>query len=234
MAVTALNCGRMPIKKLIKDMIMRSSLMAIIDFRDLILVSPNFTYCEVMEQLVRQALEEFERKCPLFKRSKVYIPGNHYTFVDNFESFLSGDVTEEYLTLIPKVVYSLDKSLLHARRDWIYQRPMISEIYSLGRTFVEYMCSYPCVFKSEDEVDEFTDDSAIYFLSIEGGMTQDLMFKHQFYLTVMTYVNNIKNNLQYPDLPIQLLQGIEIEIQKYEQLLTEFYRKANAHGRLLR
>lgn len=234
MAITVNNIAKLPIKKLIKDTIIRSSLLALIDFRDLILVNPMFEYTEVMEQLVRQSLSEFERKCPLFKKSRIYIPGHDYTFVDNFQAFLDEVITEQYVILIPKVIFSLDSSLLHSRRSWVYTRPMMSNVYSLGMTDIDYMCSYPTIFKKEDDCDEFTNDSAIYYISADDGITQDAMFRKQFYHILLKYINNVKNNMRYPDMPVELLQGVEIELQEVGQELTEFYRKCNSHGRLLR
>jgi hypothetical protein len=213
MATTPLNIPKIPIRDLIKETIITSSLLAIIDFRDLVLVNPNFTYVELMESLVRKALANFERKCPLFKKSRVYMASSEYTFEDTFQSFLDGTITEEYTTLIPKVVYSMDNSLLHARRSWIYTRPTLQTYHSMKLVYVDYMTSYPFISKSETEVDEFTTDSAIYYIPLHNGTTQDFMFKRQFYLEVLKYINNIKNNLQYPDMPIQLLQGLDMEIQ---------------------
>lgn len=234
MATTAGNIPRIPIKKLIKDTIIRSSLLAIIDFRDLILVNPNFTYVEIMENLIHQALAQFERKCPLFKKSRIFIDDKSHTFVDNFQAFLDGKVTEEYAVIVPKVIYAMDSSLLHSRRSWIYTRPTMQTYHPVGLTYIDYMCSYPFISKSEAEVDEFTEDSAIYYMSNETGVTQDFMFKRQFYLEVLKYVNGVRNNLTYPDMPIQLLQGLDQEISSVENELQEFYRRCASHGRLLR
>lgn len=234
MAITLNNIAKLPIKKLIRDTIIRSSLLALIDFRDLILVNPAYEYTEVIEQLVRKSLSEFEKKCPLFKKSRVYIPDTEYTFVDNFQAFIDGVITEKYVTLIPKVIFSLDSSLLHSRRSWIYTRPMMSNVYSIGTTDVDYMCSYPVVFKKEQDYDEFTEDSAIYYISADDGITQDSMFRVQFYHTLLKYVNNVKNNMRHPDMPMELLQGVEVELQEVGQELAEFYRRCNSHGRLLR
>ena len=236
---TPQNIPQISIKDLIKQTVIRSSLLAVIDFRDLILVSPNFKYTEIMEQIVRDALQLHERKCPLFKRSKIYMSCSEYTFVDNFKGFLDGTITEEYLTLVPKVVYNMDTSLLHMRRSWNYVKPTLHMGYALGKTWVDYMCSYPVVFKSmlDDAncpADEFTDDSKIYYIDPHDGKTQDYMFRKAFYLTLLKYINNIKNNLQYPDLPISLLNGIEVEIQTVETDLMDFYRKCYSHGKALR
>jgi hypothetical protein len=226
---------RIPVKELIKDMLLQSSILAFIDFEELMIANPNFSYFEVMSRMVRLALERHERVCPLYKRSTIYINGNSYEFRDNFKAFLDGKVTENYVTLIPKVSpYSLDTSLLHTRRAWTYNKPIMNNVYNLGIVDIDYIASYPVIMKEDKESKDFTDDSNIYYMSMYGGTSSDGMFKRQFYYQVLNYLKGVKNNLRYPDMPIELLQGIEEEYQILQSELQEFYRRVNSHGRLYR
>lgn len=233
-SITIDNIPKLPIKDLIDDTIMQSAILALIDFRDLISVNPNFTYTKVMKKLVIQALEKFEKVCPLFKRSKCYFQGNDYEFVDNFKAFIDGTVTEEFANLLPRSVYNIDTSLLHTRRSWRYDRPIMRGTYNMGLVYVDYLASYPWVMEENEEKNDFTDDSCIYYIPLYGGNSQDAAFKKQFYYEVLTYMKAIKNNLRYPDMPIELMQGIDEEYQIIQQELVEFYRKCASHGKLYR
>lgn len=232
--ITLDNIPKLPIKDLIDDTIIQSAILAMIDFRDLISVNPNFSYTKVMKRLVIQALERFEKSCPLFKRSRVHFVGNDYEFKDTFSAFLDGTITEEYANLIPRAVYNIDTSLLHTRRSWRYDRPLMRGTYNMGTVWIDYLASYPWVMEEASCGNDFTDESCIYYIPLYGGSSQDAAFKRQFYFEVLTYMKSIKNNLRYPDMPIELMQGIDEEYQILQQELQEFYRKCASHGKLYR
>ena len=229
------NIPHIKIKDLIKDMLLQSSLLAFVDFKDIMLANPNFSYYEVMSRLVRLALEAHEAVCPLYKRSRIFINGSTYTFRDNFDAFLDCKIKEDFVTLIPKTTpYNVDTSLLHTRRSWLYEKPVLKNVYNLGVIDIDYITNYPVRMKESPETKDFTDDSAIYYMDMYGAKTEDAKFKRQFYLQVITFLKGVKNNLRYPDMPMELLQGIEEEYQYVSQELQEFYRKSATHGRLYR
>lgn len=234
MAITKENIPKTNIKELIDNTIIQSATLAMIDFRDLIKVNPNFTYYKIMSRILIQALERHERVCPLFKRTRILFGGHEHTFVDNFDAFLEGKVTEEYTTLVPKTVYNIDTSLLHTRRSWRYDMPVMRNTYRLGLQFVDYITSYPYRFYEDKEADDFTNDSYIYYIPLYDGKSQDRFFKKTFYFELLSYLKSVKNNIRYPDMPMELMMGIEEEYQILNQEVTEFYRKASSHGRLWR
>ena len=184
---------------------------------------------------LRKALEEHEKVCPLYRRSRIFINSDSFKFVDNFQAFLDCIITEDYLTLIPKATpYSLASSMLHTRRSWIYDKPLMKNVYNVGLVDCDYITYYPKVLKEDKESKDFTEDSAIYFMDIDGSKSEDVIFKDQFYYQLLTYLKGIKNNLRYPDMPIELMQGIDEEYQILQSKLQEFYRKCATHGRLYR
>lgn len=234
-SIEVTNIPHIKIKDLIKDMLLQSSLLAFVDFKDIMLANPNFSYYEVMSRLVRLALEAHEAVCPLYKRSRVFINGSTYTFKDNFDAFLDCKIKEDFVTLIPKTTpYNVDTSLLHTRRSWLYEKPVLKNVYNLGVIDIDYITNYPVRMSESPETKDFTDESAIYYMDMYGAKTEDAKFKRQFYLQVITYLKGVKNNLRYPDMPMELLQGIEEEYQYVSQELQEFYRKSATHGRLYR
>lgn len=235
--VTPENIPKIKVKELVEDMLLKSSILAFVDFRDLMTSNPNFSYFSVVSKLIKSALQKHESKIPLFKTSRIYVkPGqNDYTFVDNFDLFLDCKIQEKYTTLIPKVSpYSADSSLLHARRSWVYDRPVLKRMYIQGQIDVEYMTYYPNIIKEDEESKDFTDDSYIYYMSLYEGPSSDLLFKRQFYYEVVNYLKGVKNNLRYPDMPIELLQGIDEEYSILQSDLQEAYRKNSSYGRLYR
>lgn len=235
--ITPHNIPKLSVKELVNDMLLKSSILAFVDFKDIMVANPNFTYYSIVSKLVRAALQKYEAKIPFYKRSRIYIqPGTRdYTFIDNFSAFLDCKIQERYVTLIPKVSpYSADHSLLHARRSWVYERPSLKNMYIDGSIDVEYMTYYPVVIKEDKESDDFTDDSYIYYMSLYEGPSKDLIFKRQFYYEVITYLKGVKNNLRYPDMPIELLQGVDEEYSILQSELQESYRKHSTYGKLYR
>lgn len=226
---------RLPIKDLIKDTMLQSSILAFIDFEELMVVNEKYSYYDVMSRLIRLALEAHEKHCPLIKRSTIYINGNSYEFKDTFKGFLDGKITENYATLIPKVSpFNLDTSLLHTRRAWTYNKPIMNNVYNLGVVDVDYITSYPVIMDEDKETKDFKEGSAIYYIDLYGGTSADALFKRQFYYQVLIYLKGVKNNLRYPDMPIELMQGIDEDYQILQSELQERYRKITTHGRLYR
>lgn len=223
------------IKDLISEIVTLSSTLAFVDFKVLMKTNPNATYFSIVNTLLHNSLEAHERHCPLFKRSFIFIKGNDYTFVDNFESYLAGKIPEKYVILLPKTKpFNLDGSLLHTRRSWDYNKPVLSGVFSIGSVTCDYMTSYPCITNEDKDGDDFTDDSAIYYMDFHGGRTNDVLFKKQFYFHILGYLKGIKNNIRYPDMPMELLQGIDEDYNIVQAQLQESYRKLNAHGALYR
>jgi hypothetical protein len=230
-----ISIPKMSVKELIKDTILQSSLLAFIDFEELMVVNEKYSYCDVMSRLIRLSLESHEKSCPLIKRSTIYINGHSYEFTNTFQGFLDGKITENFATLIPRVSpFSLDTSLLHTRRAWTYNRPWLNNVYNLGVVDIDYIASYPVIMKEEKESKDFTKDSAIYYMSLYDGSSADSLFKRQFYYQVLIYLKGVKNNLRYPDIPIELMNGIDEDYQILQQELLERYRKMTTHGRLYR
>jgi hypothetical protein len=226
---------KISLKELVKDTILQSSILAFIDFEELMVVNPKFSYFEVVGRLVRLAIEAHEKVCPLFKRSTIFIDGSSYLFKDTFGAFIDGKITENYAILVPKVSpHALDTSLLHTRRSWNYNKPLMDNVYNLGLVECDYITSYPLVMKEDKETKDFTEDSFIYYMPLYAGTSADSVFKRQFYYQVLVYLKGVRNNLRYPDMPIELLQGIDEDYNILQSELQEFYRKAGTHGKLYR
>lgn len=233
--LTIADISKMSIQGLIDHTIMSSALLAIIDVKDFIRVNPNYSYFKIMSSILKETKSKFEKKMPLIKRSVIVLDDYEYIFRDNFASFEKGILTEDYTILVPHLVVSMDTSLLHMRRSWRYLRPKLEKVYPLGQVYCDYMAPYPMTLKETNPPEgDFTEDSYVYYLNLENPDSKSFAFKKQFYVELLRYINNIKNNLRYPDLPIELLSGLETELQKEEQELFEYYRKSCGHAELLR
>lgn len=235
MSLTVHNIPKTKIKDLLFDILIESSILAVIDVKTLLTPNPNITYFQVMKRLIMTALDNHEKTCPLFKRSRIFISDNSYTFVDNFNLFLDCKLDEALTTLVPKSSpYALDTSVLHVRRAWKYDKPVLNDVYNLGSVNVDYIASYPYVMNEDKKENDFTDDSYIYYMDRLNGKTQDKIFRRQVYLQILGYIKGLKNNLRYPDIPFDMLPGVEEEYQVVQQELQEFYRKNSSHSKLFR
>lgn len=223
------------VKDLIRESIVGSATLQFIDFHELMVPNPQFTYFEIMSVLIRKAVEEFEGRFPLLKRSLIHLTGDEYMFEDTFDAFLDGIVREEFTTLIPKTSpHSVETSMFFGGRRWRYERPYLRELYQKGRVVMDYQAPYPVRLYKETDKDEFTDDSRIYYMSLNGGSSKDRQFKLQFLVILLGHLRSIKNNIRYPDMPMELMQDIDQEYSYKQQELLEYYRKNPYNGGLSR
>lgn len=139
------------------------------------LLNPDINLArEIFESQVKIAVKEFTKYCPLVRSKSV--TQTPYTFVDNFDGFIKGNIHSNNIELIPQGIANIQYNLLarsSVRSNYIYDIGNATLIHGVG--LVTYFTHYP-IFSELAEDGRFSDLSAIYMIgedTSEGNMLLD-------------------------------------------------------------
>lgn len=219
----------------------RSTLINIPKLERFFSMNKTYTPQQIFCSIVREALGKFEFYYPLFLINKTYInayPNRMFEFQDNFSAFIAGEVTEDRISLVPSSVIgftaSVDASVGSMIRTFRYDPPRVTEFWYSPRDYwVHMLCRRPLV-EAYDEVSKgYTDTCAVYYIS-NSIDSASRIFLDQVYVETCRYILNMKKNLTLSNMPIELFQGLEEDLNKIEGTLENHYSNSLNSGVWLR
>jgi hypothetical protein len=227
--------NKVTLKELNKDIFRRSTLISIPGLNEFFEIEESdYTSWEVFYGIVREALQKFEYYYPYNFIQKLYIEVNinkrtARTF-DNFKAYLDGIVSEDQLTIMPSSVQGLAlngyTASIYPLRNFRYEPPEFRDFwYSTNVYYANTLINRP-LFEEYNEVSkEPTDRCALYFMNKDGD-SQYKIFRDQLYVELCRYIVNMKKNMILPNMPIEVFQGLEEDMQKVESQLEQIYQNA--------
>lgn len=175
---------------------------------------------EVFKSLIIQTLLEYERVYPLQHRYQSNETGTVFKFVDNFQSYLDGKITEFEITLVPTRIYfvkntGLNGSFVNAQW-WKYNKDratLYTRATTLSRPYFSYFSHYPYHIEIAPDFN-FTEDSRIYFLEIDTN--QNFLDYLAFY--TITQIRRIQSSINL-NTPVQFLSNLDTTYSELEQII---------------
>lgn len=159
---------------------------------------------EVINGILLDTYDRFEYLEPLVLQIRCNISSNRFEFIDNFDRYIDGSLQEEYIELIPRVVLSLSNQLIGSLKGIKYQPP---HLYSNIRGCCTFNCIVNRPIKIERSGNKYSDSSRIYYLG-EYNKPQLVRFRNLFLLNLSKHLIRLNENLQHPNLPIEVFQGL--------------------------
>lgn len=222
-----------------KETFKRTTLIAIPNLSELLSLNDSLSAKEVFFSIVKLALIEFEKYFPLALMQKVYIvptPSGEYDFIDNFEGYIQGKIEEDDINLIPNAVlgfttnYYTNFSQMIRLFRYPYPPHMTDFGYSAGRYYVRTLVNRPVWEEYEPESNNtvYTDKCAIYYFIATGPLWK--IFFDEVYLQLCRYLINLKKNMDMPNMPIQLFQGLEEDYNDLKSKQETLYQQNLGDG----
>lgn len=188
----------------------------------------------VFARIVYDTLAEYEKLSPVYLYSPVIAEGDGmYEFKDNFGDYLAGTLPENYITLIPSTIINATGSWIYSYRSYTYTPPWLSYIGSPYGNQVYYAARRPVLLCWDESGRNITDDSYIYFLDVLNHAEHRRFLEYLEY-QVLIYLRDQKNNLSYPDNPIDFLAGLPERINEVWQKLEGYRNSPFKNAQLLR
>lgn len=228
--------NKVTLKELYDDVFKRSTLISIPNLSELLEVfNSEYTKWEIFFQIVRDALKTFEYYYPLGLIQKIYIEidsnSRRGKITGNFKGYLDGAVGEDQVVLVPAAITGMSTSMYTNStiplRMFRYNPPYITDCwYSTNIFWVNSICKRPLFEEYNKVTKEPTDRCAVYY------MTKDIdseysIFRDQLYVETCRYIINIRKNMDLQNMPIQLFQGMEEDMNRVDQNLQTIYQQAS-------
>ncbi len=239
------------IKALKKKMFLRSALIPIDGLSEILDLNDNFSGDEILEELIKKSLRNFEFHHPLiteFRVTKGQLCGckrgdGWCEIKDNFKLYRECAIGEDQIILVPNATPKLrtaSSGLYSASYPYpgsyylpiAYERPFIflGEIVDIN-FYMRGIYSRPIYFEYTPD-HKFTDNSAIYWMNIEEGVLGQ-KFIDQCMVDLLDYIRGLKSNLQLPNLPISMFEACDNYYMNLKQELDQYYLQSNWRGELL-
>lgn len=228
------------VSDLMKETFRRSALISIPHITDLLDLNDDITKYEIFYTIVKNALQTYERYYPLYTTLKIYLEfdgSKRFKFIDNFEGYLNGKVSEEHINLIPSAVIGIannpNMANISVLRTWRYNPPYLYDFWYTGGIYWVSIITNRPIFEEYDQVTKkFTDRCAVYYLTKDVG-SQYKIFMDQVYVETCRYIINLKKNMNIQNLPIELFQGLEDDYQKVSGELENHYQNSLTSGQYI-
>lgn len=217
-----------------------SPLLGSPDFMKLIAISGkslNKPADRIFARIVKIALNEFEKLNPLYLYGRLplsqKVDDGIYVFEDNFGDYLAGTIDEDYLQLVPTSIINIAGSWIYQYRDYVYSPPVLSISSYLYNSDIFYACRRPVLLTFNEDGITLSDDSFIYGLNIDGDAVNRWFLRYLEY-EVLIYLREQKNNLSYPDMPIDFLASLPERISEVFNILEGYRQSPIKNAELLR
>lgn len=195
------------------------------DVRSLLRLTSTKSFVTSFKSIVKVALKDLELKIPLFiMDKKIYVDSSgKYEFRSNFDAYIKGNagITEDYLELVPLSIVSYSDGLISHPRRVNYFAP-VAKFRGGGEKSINYTTRYPVTFTSDSKSDIFTEDAKIY------GLNEDSGAAFRFFCDLLEYrlclfLRDQKAQLSFTELPLEILQSIDMRIGELESNLQDFW-----------
>lgn len=227
------------ISQIISDIFDSHPLYIAPDIRKLLRITSKRSFYETFSSLLRRSIREFELKVPLYMSNRTILvtgPTNlsgytSYEFYDNYNGFLSGALTEDQLELIPTTITSFGRGLLAQPRRVSYNAPVL-QLRQSGRVILNYLTKYPYRFTKDRSEDEFSAESHIFGIGeMSGGKYTFLLEMIEY--NVCMFLRDQKAQINFNELPLEILNSIETRISELETRIQDFYSNAVWYSSLM-
>jgi len=238
-----------------KKVFIRSSLIAIPSLDELLGLNDYLSPDEVLLEIFKKALREFETTCPLILEMKLNkeqmgtcygLPG-FYEVKSNFTLYLDCIIAEDQIVLVPNSLpqwriasggvgtssYPTPGAYTYFSE---YRRPylFLDDIPSSSQFYVKAICSRPIIpdFRKDKSFNPRSKKAAIYWLNVEegarGNYFMDLVLCH-----VLDYIRQLKASISLPSMSVDILANADSAYQELRGRCDTFALQSGWYGELL-
>ena len=182
----------------------------------------------VVDTILMDSIARLEYLEPFVLRSNIYLrKGVVTTFVDNFDEFLEGKVSREYLCLVPRVIQSIVNTYQGTLTGLHYEAPDLYNDTYTGTYTLNAICNRPV--RKQRDGNRYTEESKLYFFG-ESDAPALLRFKDLFTVNLGKYLVRLDENTQYPSMPIEVMRGLQNYVNELETKNNSDYEISHGYS----
>ena len=238
-----------------KKIFIRSSLIALNSLDELLGLNDYLSPDEVLLEIIKKALREFENTCPLILEMKLNreqmgtcygMPG-FAEIKSNFTLYLDCIIGEDQIVLVPNSMpqwrlasggvgtssYPTPGAYTYFSE---YRRPYVflDDMPANSQFYVRGICSRPVIpdFKKDKTFNGRSKKGAIYWLNVEegarGNYFMDLCMCH-----LLDFIRQLKASVQLPSMSVDVLGNVDSAYQDLRARTDQYTLQSGWYGELL-
>ena len=237
-----------------KKLFIRSSLIALNSLDELLGLNDYLSADEVLLEIIKKALREFEITCPLILEMKLNkeqmgtcygMPG-FAEIKSNFTLYLDCIISEDQIVLVPNSIpqwrlasnntigsYPTPGAYQHVTE---YRRPFlfIGDLPVMNQFYLRGICSRPIIpdFKKDKTFNSRSKKSAIYWMNVEegarGNFFLDLCMCH-----LLDYIRQQKASVTLPSMSVDVLANVDSAYAEARARADNYILQSGWYGELL-
>lgn len=235
-----------------KKILIRSALISLGSLDEILSLNDYLSPDEILLELIKKALREFELTNPLVLDMKVNrqqmcvcegrgLEG-YYEIKNNFILYLEGKIGEDQVVLVPNTIpmwrigtvsYPTPGNFHHFSD---YQRPYVfmADVPNIDQFYIRGICSRPIIpdFLPDKSFNTESKKSAIYYLNAEEG-AMSVYFMDLVMVHVLDFIRQLKASLQLPNASIDILGNVDSAYQELRARCDQFALQSGWYGKLL-
>ena len=179
---------------------------------------------DIIERTIRTYAQYYPEKMEI----ELHVNKDNYTFVDNFDKYLNGEISGREVILVPIATpFFKSSGTFSSAQNWHYKKPTLYATKysgSLPNGVYGYFAAMP--YKVEIGPDnEFTEDSVLY--STDDMRSQDLF--HSF--LNLNVAKNLRRTIMSLSIGgnIEVMPHLDLTIQELEQEVAIAKRQSSSH-----
>ena len=240
-----------------KKIYIRSALVALGSLDELLSMSDGLTSDEILLEIFKNALREFERTNPLILEMRVNTknqlnpcaaPHGYGEFKSNFNLYLDCIIPENQIILVPNSIpaWRLGGSSYGSLSSFPtpgsyqyfsdYRRPYVflEDMPSVDEFYVRGICSRPIIadFTGDRMFNTESGKSAIYWMNIEEGSLGtyflDLVMVH-----LLDYFRQLKASIMLPGISVDVMGNVDNAYQELRGRCDQYVATSGWYGELV-
>lgn len=234
-----------------KKMFIRSSLLALDSIDELLGLNDNLTSDEILLEIIKKALREFEISNPLVLEMKMsreqmstcYGMPEFYEIKSNFTLYLDCLIAEDQITLVPNTIpmyrYGGTSYPTAGSYEYVvdYRRPYVclANIPLGDQFFLRGICARPIVpdFLPDKTFNPESNKAAIYWMNVEDGGARGNYFMDLCMVHLLDFIRQLKASVMLPAVPVDTLSNVDSAYQELRARCDQYQLQSGWYGELL-
>lgn len=245
-----------------KKMFIRSSLISLSGLEDILSLNDYLTADEIILEIIKEALREFEVTCPLILEMPVtkdqlatcYGREGYGEVKSNFLLFLKCAIAEHQIILVPNAIPQWRISSGGATYSSLggtssypqplsyetcldYQRPYLFIANMPYNFYLRAICSRPIVpdfvSSKNKEFNKNSETSAIYWMNVEDGGAKGNYFMDLCMTHLLDYIRQVKASINITNISVDILANIDSAYQELRSRCDQYALQSGWYGELL-
>ena len=234
-----------------KKMFIRSSLLALDSIDELLGLNDKLSSDEILLEIIKKALREFEISNPLFLEMKMNknqmgtcygMPG-FYEIKSNFTLYLDCLISEDQIILVPNSTpyYRYGNSSYPIAGGYMsctdYRRPYVFllDVPTNDIFYLRGLCARPIIpdFLPDKTFNPDSQKAAIYWMNVEDGGARGNYFMDLCMVHLLDFIRQLKASVMLPAVPVDTLSNVDSAYQELRARCDQYQLQSGWYGELL-